>query len=93
VWIYLLFLLLGLGVWFAWREARRTPESAHAQPYFSGLAAEKNGVVGFKGPMNAFEPVRVANFYLCQYFGESKITRAIDMISIAFLVVLVGGLL
>ena len=43
--------------------------------------------------MNAFEPVRVANFYLCQYFGESKITRAIDIISTAFLVVLVGGLL
>ena len=65
----------------------------HAQPYFSGLTAERNGEVGFKGPMNVFEPVRVANFYLCQYFGESTITRAIDIISTAFLVVLVGGLL
>ena len=93
VWIYFLFLLLGLGVWFAWREARKTPDSAHAQPYFSGLAAVKDGVVGFKGPMNVFEPVRVSNFYLSQYFGESTITRAIDIISTAFLVVLVGGLL
>ena len=93
VWIYFLFLLLGLGVWYAWREARRVPESAHAQPYCSGLTAVKDGVVGFKGPMNVFEPVRVSNFYLSQYFGESKITRAIDIISTAFLVVLVGGLL
>ena len=49
--------------------------------------------MGFKGPMNVFEPVRVSNFYLSQYFGESTITRAIDIISTAFLVVLVGGLL
>ena len=93
MWIYLLLILLVLGVWYAWREARRVPESAHAQPYCSGLTAVKDGVVGFKGPMNAFEPVRVSNFYLSQYFGESKITRAIDIISTAFLVVLVGGLL
>jgi len=93
VWIYFLFLLLGLGVWYAWREARRVPESSHAQPYFSGLTEVKDGVVGFRGPMNVFEPVRVSNFYLSQYFGESKITRAIDIISTAFLVVLVGGLL
>ena len=49
--------------------------------------------MGFRGPMNAFEPVKVSNFYLSQYFGESKITRGIDIISTAFLIVLVGGLL
>lgn len=92
-WIYFLFILLGIGVWFAWRAARRIPSSAHARPYFSGLTAEQDGAVGFRGPMNAFEPVKVSNFYLSQYFGESKITRGIDIISTAFLIVLVGGLL
>lgn len=43
--------------------------------------------------MNAFEPARLSNYYLAQYFGEEKITRAIDIISTAFLIVLVGGLL
>jgi ech hydrogenase subunit A len=43
--------------------------------------------------MNVFEPARVSNYYLTQYFGEEKITRGIDVISTAFLIVLVGGLL
>lgn len=92
-WIYLLFILLGLGAWIAWKAARKVANSAHAQPYFSGLTQEQAGQIGFKGPMNAFEPVRLSNFYLTQYFGEGTITRAIDIISTAFLIVLVGGLL
>jgi ech hydrogenase subunit A len=92
-WIYLLFVLLALGAWFAWRASRRVPEKAHSLPYFSGLAAKRGGEVGFNGPMNVFEPARVSNYYLAQYFGEEKITRGIDVISTAFLIVLVGGLL
>ena len=49
--------------------------------------------MGFKGPMNVFEEPKMANYYLIQYFGEERITKAIDIISTAFLVVLVGGLL
>ena len=89
----MLFILLGLGAWLAWRVARKVPNGAHTQPYFSGLTQEQAGQIGFKGPMNAFEPVRLSNFYLSQYFGEGTITRAIDIISTAFLIVLVGGLL
>lgn len=92
-WIYLLFILLAAGAWLAWRAARKVPDKAHAEPYFSGLMQWKDGQVGFKGPMNVFEPVRVANFYLSQYFGEGAITRGIDIISTAFLIVLIGGLL
>ncbi|MDR1777790.1 MAG: NADH-quinone oxidoreductase subunit L [Desulfovibrio sp.] len=92
-WIYLLFIMLALGVWFAWRMSRKVPEKAHALPYFSGLAAREGDEVGFRGPMNVFEPARVSNYYLTQYFGEEKVTHAIDVISIAFLIVLVGGLL
>jgi ech hydrogenase subunit A len=92
-WIYLLFIFLAAGAWFAWRAACRVPERAHSLPYFAGLAAEKDGEVGFRGPMNVFEPARISNYYLNQYFGEAKITRAIDIISTAFLIVLVGGLL
>ena len=90
---YILFILLAVGVWLAWRAARKVPGKAHAEPYFSGLTQVKDGQVGFKGPMNVFEPARVANFYLAQYFGEGTITRGIDIISTAFLIVLIGGLL
>lgn len=92
-WIYLLFVLLGLGVWFAYRAARRTPSSAYSLPYFSGLETEENGQVGFRGPMGVFERPCVSNNYLSQYFGEEKMTRVVDIISTAFLIVLVGGLL
>ena len=92
-WLYLLFILLAGGAWLAWRAAKKVPEDAHSLPYFSGLAEERNGEVGFRGPMNVFEPARAANYYLAQYVGEGKITRAIDIISTAFLIVLVGGLL
>jgi ech hydrogenase subunit A len=92
-WIYLLFVVLAAGAWFAWRASRRTPEKAHCLPYFSGLETRRGNEVGFNGPMNVFEPARVSNYYLSQYFGEEKITRGIDVISTAFLVVLVGGLL
>lgn len=92
-WLYLLFILLAGGAWLAWRAAKKVPEDAHSLPYFSGLAEERNGEVGFRGPMNVFEPARTANYYLAQYVGEGKITRAIDIISTAFLIVLVGGLL
>lgn len=92
-WMYILFILLAVGVWLAWRAARKVPGKAHAEPYFSGLTQVKDGQVGFKGPMNVFEPARVANFYLAQYFGEGTITRGIDIISTAFLIVLIGGLL
>lgn len=92
-WIYLLFVLLGGGVWFAWREARKVPDSAHSLPYFAGLAAREGNQVGFKGPMGVFEAARVSNCYMTRYFGEERITRGIDIISTAFLIVLVGGLL
>ncbi len=92
-WIYLLFVLLGLGVWFAYRAARRTPSSAYSLPYSSGLETEENGQVGFRGPMGVFERPCVSNNYLSQYFGEEKMTRVVDIISTAFLIVLVGGLL
>ena len=92
-WVYFLFALLGGGVWIAWRIAGKTPESAHCLPYFAGLETVKDGKVGFKGPMNVFEEPKVSNYYLAQYFGEERITKGIDMISTAFLVVLVGGLL
>ncbi|MDR2574578.1 MAG: NADH-quinone oxidoreductase subunit L [Desulfovibrio sp.] len=92
-WIYLLFIVLALGAWLAWRVTRRVPEKAHSLPYFSGLAVKQGNEIGFRGPMNVFEPARVSNYYLPQYFGEEKITRAVDVISTAFLIVLVGGLL
>lgn len=92
-WVYFLFVLLGGGAWISWRLARRTPDSAHCLPYMSGLETVKDGKVGFKGPMNVFEEPKVSNYYLAQYFGEERITKGIDMISTAFLVVLVGGLL
>ena len=92
-WIYLLFVLLGIGVWFAYRAARKTPSSAYSLPYFAGLETEQNGKVGFKGPMGVFEEPCVSNNYLSQYFGEERMTRVVDTISTAFLIVLVGGLL
>ena len=92
-WIYLLFVLLGIGVWFAYRAARRVPGAAYSLPYFSGLETQQNGKIGFKGPMNIFEEPCVSNNYLSQYFGEEKMTRVVDTISTAFLIVLVGGLL
>ena len=92
-WVYFLFILLGFGVWFAWRKGSKAAPSVHCLPYFSGLETSQDGKAGFKGPMNVFEPAKVSNYYLTQYFGEEKITRGIDMISTAFLIVLVGGLL
>lgn len=92
-WVYFLFVLLGGGAWLSWRIAKRTPESTHSLPYMSGLETTDKGRVGFRGPMGIFEEPTVSNYYLTQYFGEERITKGIDMISTAFLIVLVGGLL
>lgn len=92
-WTYFLFVVLGIGVWLALRAARNVPEAAQSLPYFAGLEMRQGDKVGFKGPMGIFEEAKISNYYLASYFGEEKVTRFIDVISTAFLIVLVGGLL
>ncbi|MDR1856125.1 MAG: NADH-quinone oxidoreductase subunit L [Desulfovibrio sp.] len=92
-WIYGLSAILAAAAWMARKAARNVPDRAHCPPYACGAAVESGKEAGFRGPMDAFVPTRLANCYLRRHFDEAWLTRAMDTISTAFLVVLVGGLL
>lgn len=49
-WMYILFILLAVGVWLAWRAARKVPGKAHAEPYFSGSDPGKGWPGGLQRP-------------------------------------------
>lgn len=90
--IYPIYLVLALGAWIAWRAASKVSDD-HSLPYMSGMQAEKDGKPGFTGPMLGFVEAKSSNYLLESLFGESKLTQPCNIIALAILVLMVGGVL
>ncbi len=92
--IYPLYLLLGLGFFFAWRTAKKSAASGDpVLPYLGGIQAEKDGQAGFIGPMNVFVEPTASNYYLASWFGEESHSKIINTAAVILLVMMFGGVL
>lgn len=91
--VYPLFLLLGLGVWYALQAARRNPDDVAALPYLSGIQMVEDGKVGFNGPFGKLVEPTLSNYYLTDWFGEDRLTRTFNTIALVLLALMVGGVL
>jgi ech hydrogenase subunit A len=89
--IYPLFILLGLGFFYAVKQAKRVAASQVSAPYLCGEQLDVDGKPGFRGPLG--QPVLVANssYYMERFFGEDVLTRWINVIAIAVLVIMLFG--
>ncbi len=91
--VYPLFLLLGVGFVYALRAAKKVGPEAASLPYMGGSQRVENGKIGFNGPMNGFVETAAGNYYLEALFGESKLSKSINVIAIVLLAVMLGGVL
>ena len=91
--VYPLYVLIGLGFWYAWRETRRHAVSEPMLPYMSGVQAREGDKVGFIGPMKSFVEAQSGNYYLGAFFGEDRITRPVNLVALGLLAMLLGGVL
>lgn len=91
--VYPLYILLMAGFWLAWRETKKFASTAkHSLPYMSGVETEKDGEVGFTGPMMGFVKPTTSNYYLESLFGESRISRTANIIALVLIAMLLGGI-
>ena len=89
--IYPLFLLLGLGFFFALKQARKVTAAQCSQPYMCGEQQTVDGKPGFLGPLGLHVPVQSGNYYLEQFFGETMLSKWINVIALAVLVIMLFG--
>ena len=86
--IYGLFVILGAGAAWAWREAKRSRAAQGDEvvlPYMSGIQAVKDGEMGFIGPMLAFTKADTSNYYLRRLFGERRLTIPANTVALCSL--------
>ena len=62
-------------------------------PYMGGVQASEGDKVGFTGPMKSFVEAKSSNYYLVSLFGEDKITKNLNTVAIALLIILLGGVM
>lgn len=91
--IYPIYAVIALGFWYAWRQTVRSGAAGTVLPYMGGVQATQNGKVGFTGPMKTFVEAKSSNYYIATLFGEDKITRNLNIVAIALLLILVGGVM
>ncbi len=89
--IYPLFILLGLGFLYAVRQAKRVSAAQVCQPYMCGEQMEVDGKPGFLGPLGQPVAAVSGNYYLERFFGESVLTKWINAIAIAVIVIMLFG--
>lgn len=89
--LYPLFVLLGIGVFYAMRQVMKTREAHRSTPYFGG--ANLPDSTGFTGPLRAPVPYQSANYYMTNVFGEEKLTTWINLGAGMLLAMLLGGAL
>jgi ech hydrogenase subunit A len=89
--IYPLFILLGLGFYYAVKQAKRVSAASVSAPYMCGEQLTVDGKAGFRGPLG--QPVIAAssNYYLERFFGEDVLTKWINVIAVAVLVIMLFG--
>lgn len=89
--VYPLFLLLGLGLWFAVKQARKVTAAQVAAPYMCGEQQTVGGKAGFLGPLGQHVSAASGNYYLEQFFGETMLSKWINVIALAVLVIMLFG--
>ncbi|HWQ11097.1 MAG TPA: proton-conducting transporter membrane subunit, partial [Holophaga sp.] len=89
--IYPLFVLLGLGLYFAVKQARKVTAAQVSAPYMCGEQLSVGGKPGFLGPLGLHVPAASSNYYLDQFFGEAVLSKWINAIALAVLVIMLFG--
>jgi len=89
--IYPLFILLGLGGYFAVKQARKVTAAQIAAPYMCGEQLTVDGKAGFLGPLGQHVPATSSNYYLAQFFGEAMLSKWVNVIALAVLVIMLFG--
>ena len=91
--VYPIFILIGLGFWYAWRATTRSGVAGKVLPYMGGMQATQGDKTGFTGPMKGFVEATSSNYYLESFFGEDRITKNLNLVAIALLFILLGGVM
>ncbi len=89
--IYPLFILLGLGFFYAVKQAKRVSASQVSAPYMCGEQLVVDGKAGFRGPLGQPVVAASSNYYLERFFGEDVLTKWINVIALAVLVIMLFG--
>jgi len=89
--VYPLFILLGLGFYYAVRQARKVTAAQASAPYMCGEQATIDGKPGFLGPLGQIVAAASGNYYLEQFFGEAMLSKWINVIALAVLVIMLFG--
>lgn len=93
--VYPLFAALGLGFFYALRQARKAKCStapAACEPYLCGENSAKDRNC-FRGPLGLPVPLTASNYYILELFAEEKLTSYVNLIAGALLLTLIGGVL
>ena len=92
--VYAMFVILGAGAAWAWREAKRSRAAQGDEvvlPYMSGIQSYKDGEMGFTGPMLAFVKADSSNYYLRRLFGERRLTIPANTVAIVLIALFLFG--
>ena len=92
--VYALFVILGAGAAWAWREAKRSRAAQGGEvvlPYMSGIQSYKDGEMGFTGPMLSFVKADSSNYYLRRLFGERRLTIPANTVAIVLIALFLFG--
>jgi ech hydrogenase subunit A len=60
-------------------------------PYMCGEQIDCDGKPGFLGPLGQHVPATSSNYYLEQFFGEAVLSKWINAIALAVLVIMLFG--
>jgi ech hydrogenase subunit A len=89
--IYPLFILLGLGFYYAVRQSKKVTAAQITAPYMCGEQETVNGKPGFLGPLGQHVAAASGSYYLEQFFGEAVLTKWINVVAMAVLVIMLFG--
>ncbi len=89
--VYPLFILLGLGLFYAIKQARKLTAAQASEPYMCGEQIEVNGKPGFLGPLGQPVAAVAGNYYLAQFFGEPMLGKWLNVVALAVLVIMLFG--
>jgi ech hydrogenase subunit A len=87
-----LFVVLAVGVVFAFKAMNRTKVTAAGVPYFGGIQTADGA--GYIGPMNKPIPITASHYYMTALFGEEKLSRWVNGAALLLLALMfaMGGM-